>query len=438
MTAPALPPAPALRRAALALLLALPLAVVPPAAMASEDAPGTESAPAGAADALPRVTVTRAAVARLIGRVPVTGSLVAREEVAVNPRIAGRTIVAVHADIGDRVEKGALLVELDSEALQVQLSQARAQLQQALAGLQQARAQVALSEAQLDQARTSFERDRRLRASGAIPEAQFDRSRTALETARAQLQAARDGVAAAEARVEAARVGVKLAELNLSWTRITAPAGGIIASRNTDLGAVAAAGPRPLFRIIRDGEIEAEVEVIETDIARLSVGDRAELRVAGLGRLTGTVRRIPPRVDPRTRLGKVRIALQPGPALRTGLFATGWITTDEIDAPAVPVSAVLSDAGGDFVLVVDDKGEVHKRRVTTGLVWKGLREIRAGLEPGTRVMLRAGAFFREGDRVVPVEAVPPAAQAMLGGTGDGSGGGAGGRTPAATATETRP
>jgi len=157
-----------------------------------------------------------------------------------------------------------------------------------------------------------------------------------------------------------------------------------------------------MFRITRNGEIEVSVEVIETEIVRLSKNDPATLRVAGLGEFEGKVRQISPRVNARTRLGEVRISLPANPALRLGLFASGWIETDRFKALSVPLSAILADQDGDFVLVVDDGGIVHKRPVKPGLVWQGRREIRAGLKEGETVMLRAGAFFRDGDHVTSV------------------------------------
>jgi hypothetical protein len=71
----------------------------------------------------------------------------------------------------------------------------------------------------------------------------------------------------------------------------------------------------------------------------------------------------------------------------------------------VPLSAILSDAEGDYVQVVED-GIVARRPVTPGLVWQGQREIVTGLAEGETVIARSGAFFRDGDRVRPIEPEP--------------------------------
>jgi len=353
----------------------------------------------------PNVTVITPRKQVFVARIPVSGTLVARQEVFVNTRINGQVIENLLADIGDHVEKGQLLAVLDKRQFEVQLAQANADLPRARAAVQQARDQISLAQATLKQAQTSHDRNLRLRQSGTISQAVFDQSSTALEQARASLASARAGLAIAQAQLKAAETRIRSARLNLSFTEIRAPVSGIISARSARMGAVAVAGAQPMFRIIRDAEIEVEADVIESDIGSLKQGDRADLVISGLGKRVGQVRRISPRIDPRTRLGTVRISLESARALRIGLFVNGWITTGRHQALGVPTSAVLSDSQGDFVMLVKD-GKAVKRRVTAGLFWKGRREITAGLTGSEQVMLRAGAFFRQGDRVtaVPVDA----------------------------------
>ncbi len=355
-----------------------------------------------AAQEVPKVTVTQARQIDFVGQVAITGSLVARDEVMVNPHIGGQQITAIHVDIGDRVKAGDLLAELDSATLSVQVAQARAELERANAAVLQARAQVSLSEVSLHSAKTNYQRDKTLLQRGTVTQSRFDQSETAYETAQASMTATQQGLAVAEAQVERAKIQLKLAELNLSYTRITATAAGLISSRNASIGAVANAGPEPMFRIIRDNLIEVSTDVIETDIARIEIGDHATVRIAGVGEIDGTVRLISPRVDPRSRLGEVRISLPADPALRIGIFASGWITTEQYRAIGIAASAVLSDSEGDYAQVVDGDGIIHQRRLETGLVWNGMREIRSGLSAGDTVVLLAGAFFRDGDRISPI------------------------------------
>jgi len=283
------------------------------------------------------------------------------------------------------------------------VAQAQAEKDRAEASVLQARAQAVLSATNMESAQTNYDRDKTLLQSGTVTQTKLDQTETVFKTAQASLIAAQHGVAVTEVQVKQAVIRLQLARLNLSYTRIIAPSAGVISARNASIGAVATAGPEPMFRIIRDNLIEVHTEVIETDIARISIGDKSTLCIAGLGEMVGTARLIAPSVDQRSRLGEVRISLPPNPTLRIGVFVSGWISTERYEAEAVPVSAVLSDGNGDFTQVVDADGIIHKRRLETGLIWNGLREIRSGLEEGETVVLLAGAFFRDGDKIDPIQ-----------------------------------
>jgi len=356
---------------------------------------------AAQAQTAPHVSVVSSKIIDMVARVSVSGTLVARNEVFVNTRVNGQIIEQLNADIGDTVKKGEVLAVLDTRTLSVRLEQAVAELTRAQASVKQVKSQIDLAQVSLDQARTSFERNASLRRSGTISQAVLDQSTTGLNTSRASAASAEDGLTVADAQVKQAEIQVKLAKLNLSFTEIRSPVDGLISSRSAKLGAAANAGAGPMFRLIDKGEIEVAVDVIETEIGSLSIGDKALLDIAGLKKISGQVRQISPRIDRRTRLGAVRISLAPNKALRIGLFANGWIVTERRQAPAIPASAVLSDNEGDFVLAVVNN-VVRKRHVTTGLFWNGYREILDGLDSGQPVMLRAGAFFRDGDSVTPV------------------------------------
>ena len=208
------------------------------------------AASTGVAQEIPKVTVAEAERVEFIGQVAITGTLVAREEVMVNPRVGGQQIVSIQVDIGDQVQAGDVLAELDRETLEIQVAQARAEKDRAAASVLQADAQIQLAQASADSAQTNYERDATLRESGTITQTQFDQSNTALKTAEASLASAQQGLAVARVQVDQAEIQLKLAELNLSYTRIVAPAAGVISARNASIGAVANAGAEPMFRII--------------------------------------------------------------------------------------------------------------------------------------------------------------------------------------------
>lgn len=384
----------------------------------------------GSADA-PPVTVVPVEETDLTLTVTAPGSLMAREQAEVYAKVSGPEITEILVDVGDHVEKGQVLVRLDDTALRAQLGQAQANLASAEAGISQAQSQLTSAEATQKQAAQALERTRALNTRGDAAQSALDQATATAQSADASVGAAQAALAAAQAQKAQVQSALDLAQLNLGWAEIAAPVSGTVLSRTARIGALSAPGGQPLFTLATGGDIEVEAEVIETDLPSVHDGDETEVYIPGLGTLKGHVRLISPVVDPVTRLGLVRIAVDDNTPLHTGLFARATIVTDRRVALTVPASAVLSDADGQYVQRVAD-GVVQRVRVTAGILLNGRREIVDGLSAGDTVIERAGSFFRQGDKVTPVTssadpaATPPlatdAAQADTTQSDTGSGG----------------
>ncbi len=111
------------------------------------------------------------------------------------------------------------------------------------------------------------------------------------------------------------------------------------------------------------------------------------------------MRRLYPEVDRQTRLGKVRITLDPEASLAIGAFARGRVEVARRTGVAVPLAAVLYSADGSASVLAVADGKVEARKVVTGLSAEGFTELREGLRQGEFVVARAGSFLRDGDRV---------------------------------------
>jgi RND family efflux transporter MFP subunit len=166
-----------------------------------------------------------------------------------------------------------------------------------------------------------------------------------------------------------------------------------------------------MFRIVARSEIELDAEVIETELAKVATGQKAQVNVAGVGDVDGTVRLVSPEVDKLTRLGRVRVFLGDDARLRIGSFARGSLQTGQSHGLGVPSSAVVFDAGGAFVQIVRD-GRVVRRDVKTGLISRGMVEVKEGLDEGDVVVARAGTFLRDGDAVRAVVPDPKISEAQ--------------------------
>lgn len=367
-----------------------------------EESQASARAAAQAAVLKPAVTVAAVSTQHFLDSVLVNGSLVARGEVLIAPEVEGLRIVELAAEEGDVVHKGQILARLEQESLEAQLAQNEAALARTSAAMAQAQSQIAQAEARLVEARGSFERAEPLKKSGVVSDAVYEQREAAARAAAAQLAAARDGLKLAEAE----RAQIQAQRREITWRRsrieIRAPVDGLISRRSARVGALATAIGEPMFRLAAAGEIELEAEVPEADMGRLQDGQSARITVAGTGEVSGTVRLVSPEVDRVTRLGKVRVFLGAGRALRIGAFGRGMIEVARSQGLSVPSAAVMFTADGAHVMVVVDDDAVRARRVKVGLMSPEQIEITSGLADGELVVAKAGTFLRDGDRVRPI------------------------------------
>lgn len=360
--------------------------------------------------AAPAITVSKVTVEDFVETAAVSGSLVPREEILVSPEVDGLRVLELLADEGDKVKKGQVLARLVAEQLDAQLAQNDANLARATAAIAQARSQIVQAEAQSKEAEAQLERAVPLKQSGYLSGSTYDQRESAARTTAAQLVAARDGLKAAIAEKEQ----VEAQRRELLWRRsntdVTSPEDGIISRRTARIGGMTSANGEPMFRIIENGQIELDGEIVETELKNVKVGQKAIVTVPQIGDFEGKVRLVSPEVDKSTRLGRVKIFLGVNPALRIGTYARARIETATSRGLAVPSSAVAFDHDLASVQVVKDN-KVHKRMVKTGLVANDLIEIKDGVEEGDLAVTRAGTFLRDGDVVRPILPEPQLSEA---------------------------
>jgi HlyD family secretion protein len=347
-------------------------------------------------------TLARAERHSITETLAVTGSLVAREEVVVGAEVDGLRIVEILADVGDRVEKGQVLARFDSTMLRAQLAENTSAIAMAEASIGQVKASIAEANANEAQAADALKRAQTLIVSGTASPVQLLTSETQAKVAAARATAAEENlrvVTAGEAFAEAQRNEI---ELKIARAELKAPAAGTISHRAARLGAVASTVAEPLFRLVRDSEIEFDAEVPETVLPQIVTGQNVEVWLSGFSEpIGGHVRLVDPTVDKISRFGHVAVALAPHPGMRAGVFARGNITIGRRQAVTVPLSAVLFGKEGAYVqLATNDVVEI--RNVETGFKGGSRVEIVSGLMEGQEVVARAAAFVRSGERILPV------------------------------------
>jgi HlyD family secretion protein len=322
----------------------------------------------------PTVSVIVPGRSSISGHVSATGALAAKREMPVGSVGEGGEVISVLVEPGQWVKQGQVLAIVDS-SVQVQQT----------AGLA---AQVKVARANADLAQGNLDRALKLVERGFISKAEIEQLRATRDSAQAQVGVANAAVSESRARNR------RLA--------IVAPEDGLVLSRSVEPGQVVGASSTVLFRIAMHGEFEMLAKLDEDDLAKLSVGDPAEITPVGSAQsFVGHVWQLSPIIDAQTRLGQARIALPYSAQLRPGGFATALIGAGGTIAPRLPESAVLSDNRGSYVFVVGADDKVVRREVTTGsLTAEGLA-VRSGLSGSERVVLRAGAFLADGEAVKP-------------------------------------
>lgn len=181
---------------------------------------------------------------------------------------------------------------------------------------------------------------------------------------------------------------------------LPSPVAGIVLKSNAIIGTTASVRAPPMFHIIARGEFELLAELPASQLSKLVVGQSATVSTVGAADAVGRVRMVAATVDGGTQLGQVRVFIGSDQRLRVGAFGRALIVTAESCRLAVPLSAVLYSPDSAVVAVVRNE-RIETRQIAVGLMAEGDVEIREGLLEGDLVVAKAGAFFREGDRVRP-------------------------------------
>lgn len=363
----------------------------------------------------------------LVARVSATGHIEPKTAVDISADVSGR-IVELTVEEGDDVEQGQLLLTIDDARF-------RAALQRAQASLAEARARATQARGRAEQARRDFERIRDLkeRLPEMVTEAEFEAARTESEVQAALLESAQHAVAMAQA-------GVREAEDQLAKTVIRAPMSGRVTRLNVERGETAVVGtmnnPGSLLLTVSDLSVmEAVIEVDETDVPAIDVGDSVAVRIDAFGEreFAGRVTQIGnSSLTPRAQLSQdqaidfeVRVTLENVDVdLRTDLSATADVITDvrpnALSIPIIALTLVDRDEfeampnenvdeadttaaaspgrterdGVEGVFVVD--GQVARfRPVEVGIAGDSYFEVLGGLEEGTTIVSGTFQAIRE-------------------------------------------
>jgi HlyD family secretion protein len=300
----------------------------------------------------------------------INGTINAWQDVVIAPEVGGYRVDEVLVDVGDYVQAGEELVRLSTSILKTELSSREATLKQ--------------REAQAENARLAYERAQVVAKRDLLSAADLDRLNS--ETL------------AAAAAVEAAKADLDAARVRLNFAKVTAPDSGVITARNVTVGQLAQVGSE-MLRLMRQNRVEWRGEVPESSLPSLQVGQRVTITSVDGREHQGVVRVVSPTVDPVTHNGLVYVDVEADSALRPGMFARGRIEFDQSQALLVPLNALVSSDGYNYVFIVQNDRTVRRQMIRTGTIQGDNIEVLGGLEPGASIVTSGAGFLKDGDLV---------------------------------------
>lgn len=311
----------------------------------------------------------------------------ARLETRLGFRVGGK-VTARHVEPGQAVKAGQLLAELDPQDLRLAADAAAAAV---------VSAQVAA-----DQSASDFERFRELRAQGFISEAELQRRESSLRSAQALLAQAR-----AQASVQANQSG---------YSRLLAPADGVVTAVLVERASVVQAG-QPVLTLATRGPRDVVFHVPEdrVEAARALLGRKGAIAVRLWGRpatLAATLREIAAVADIATRTFQVKAELEEG-EVELGRTAVAALPgASEVGRIRVPLPALFTQGGQTSVWVLDARSmTVHARAVAVAGADGNEALLLSGLDAGAEVVTAGVHVLGEGQKVTRY--VPPGAAAGL-------------------------
>lgn len=314
--------------------------------------------------------------------VSASGKIQPKRLVNISADTSGR-VVDLAVNEGDRVKKGQFLLQIDPRSLRTRVDSGTASLTAASAGLEQQRQSVQTARVQLEQARRNYARQQELWKEQLTTRENLDKSENDLRTAESALTERERLVEAQSARIDQERASLENARYDLSKVRIESPIDGIVTRRNIQEGETAIIGtmnnPGTTLLTLADmAVIQAEVEVDETNIPLVSVGQRAKITIDALpdksfsGRVTeignSPIQSGTTASRQATNFKVVVVIENDIPEVRPGFTCTADITTatrssvTSVPIPAVAVRELVYDANGQIVKTPTDR---RRRRTTS-------------------------------------------------------------------------
>ncbi len=323
----------------------------------------------------------------ILAEVMGTGTLEARVEATISPKISGR-IAEVRVDQGERVLAGDVLVRLDDDELQQQVAIAQANVEAANAAIERLKIDKTRTSAVYEQAEKSHARTQALIEQKAASSDALDKASEGLAVAVADVSRSEAAITEGQKALVSAEKTWQYHEARLQDTAIHAPFDGMIVKRNREPGDVVVPGSAMLI-LISTEELWIRAWVDETEMARLKPDQPARVvfRSESAGRYNGTVARLGREADRETREFIVDVRVLELPAnWAVGQRAEAFIETERRENAVVLPAKLIVNRGDTYGVFVDDDGQAAWHAVQLGVRSREAVEVVDGLAEGDIVV----------------------------------------------------
>jgi len=223
-----------------------------------------------------KVAIEKSALHTITETVTASGKIYPETEVKIAPEVSGE-IILLDVQEGDSVHKGQVMVKINPNIYNSMVTQAAASVDQTKANSNNTTQMMAQAESQLDLAKSTYLRNKKLYQDKVISQLEFDQAEASYKSAKATYDAAVASTSGGKFGIQVAQASLTQAQENLQKTTIVAPTAGIISELNVKKGervvGTAQMAGTEMLTIADMSRIEVRVDVSETDIPKVVVGD---------------------------------------------------------------------------------------------------------------------------------------------------------------------
>lgn len=334
----------------------------------------------------------------------VTGNLTPASDVPVVPKLGGR-IEGIAVSVGQQVQEGDLLIQIETTDILAQLRQAEAALEAAKTGYANAEAQIPhnlkMAEVNYDSAKTAYERMGYLFEEGGISKQQLEGAKAQLDVAEAQLDNAKNAplqLETAKAQIKQAQAGYDAVKTQLDSAAIKAPIAGTVTGLHNEEGHMVGPG-MPVASVAKLDPVLGIFNLTESQVNKLKIGDEVDIQVAAVSKapFKGKVIEVAPAANPQTRGYKIKVELpNENNVFKSGMTAqVGFVLEGVEDVILVPLQSIVTKGNRQNIYLLTEENRVRECPVEILLQDNTNAAISGEVKPGDKIVIQGQTLLQD-------------------------------------------